>query len=481
MSAFQHDRPRRAFPVVLVLVIVVIAGLAAAAYYLRPRFESDPPQISITPNTDALGLSTPLEIVVTDAGTGLRALTATLSAGGTEHSLAAEQFGEPVREKRITLDPSKLKGIKEGPATLRITARDASFWNAFKGNEASTERQYTIDLTPPVIELVADDRYINFGGVGALVYKSSPDTATSGVKVGEYFFPGFQGAIKSHPDYYFVLFAHPYNVEPGTKAALVATDKAGNTRQMAVGYELKNVKYKKSTIAISDTFLQNKVAPLLPDAAARQGAPKDVFLAVNKKVRKENEDRITGITKKATPEILWKGAFTQLSNSKVEANFADARTYTYNGEPIDTAYHLGYDLSVTKHYPVEAANSGVVAFTGDLGLYGNTVIIDHGLGLFTLYGHLSSIDVKIGDAIGARQIIGKTGETGFAGGDHLHYGVYLDGVAVLPVEWWDAKWINDNITPKLAGESGVQIAQAQQPAKGAHRPTHKAAPKKAHR
>ena len=97
--------------------------------------------------------------------------------------------------------------------------------------------------------------------------------------------------------------------------------------------------------------------------------------------------------------MLWKGAFAQLSNSKVEANFADHRTYTYNGEPIDTAYHLGYDLSVTKHYPVEAANSGTVAFTGDLGIYGNTVILDHGLGLFTLYGHLSSIDVKAGDSV----------------------------------------------------------------------------------
>ena len=71
-----------------------------------------------------------------------------------------------------------------------------------------------------------------------------------------------------------------------------------------------------------------------------------------------NEDRIAAITRKATPNMLWKDAFAQLSNSKVEANFADHRTYTYNGEPIDTAYHLGYDLSVTKHYPVEAANSG---------------------------------------------------------------------------------------------------------------------------
>ena len=140
------------------------------------------------------------------------------------------------------------------------------------------------------------------------------------------------------------------------------------------------------------------MAPLLTDVAARQGTPKEVFVAVNKKLRKENEDKITAVTKKATPAILWNGAFTQLSNSKVEANFADQRTYTYNGEAIDTAYHLGYDLSVTKNYPVEAANSGTVAFTGDLGIYGNTVILDHGLGLYTLYSHLNSIDVKVGDS-----------------------------------------------------------------------------------
>ena len=234
---------------------------------------------------------------------------------------------------------------------------------------------------------------------------------------------------------------------------------------MRLAYELKSVRYKKSTLVLSDAFLQNKVVPLLTDAAAREGAPKDVFVAVNRRLRKENEDRITAITKKVTPSILWKDAFAQLSNSKVEANFADKRTYTYKSEPIDTAYHLGYDLSVTKNTPVEAANSGTVAFTGDLGIYGNTVILDHGLGLFTLYGHLSSVDVKAGDSVGRRQVLGKTGETGLAAGDHLHFGVYLDGVAVLPVEWWDQKWIDDNIKPKLEGRSGLEIAQAQQPVK----------------
>ncbi|HEX4782012.1 MAG TPA: M23 family metallopeptidase, partial [Usitatibacter sp.] len=428
--------------------------------------------VSVSAATDSIGLA-PFEITVTDPGSGLRSVTATISQGGAEQSLSNDQYPHPIPEKKIVVTLSKVPGIKEGPAVLRVTARDASLWHWFRGNDATVEKQFAVDITPPTLELVADDRYINFGGVGAIVYKSSADTATSGVKVGGHFFPGFAGVVKGHPDYYFAFFSHAYDVAPTDRATLAATDKAGNTREMRLSYELKNVKYKKSTIAVSDSFFQNKVVPLLKDVSKRGGSVRDVFVAVDKGVRKENEDKITEVTTKDSPKILWDGAFSQLSNSKVEANFADARTYTYKGEPIDTAFHLGYDLSVTKHYPIEAANSGVVAFTGDLGLYGNAVIIDHGLGLFTLYGHMSQIDVKVGDAIAKRAIIGKTGETGFAGGDHLHFGVYLDGVAVLPVEWWDAKWIADNVTPKLEGRGGEEIAESQRPGKAAHKAHHK--------
>jgi murein DD-endopeptidase MepM/ murein hydrolase activator NlpD len=210
---------------------------------------------------------------------------------------------------------------------------------------------------------------------------------------------------------------------------------------------------------------------------ARQGSPKDIFIKVNRDLRKENEEKIKNITQKSAASKLWNGVFTQLSNSKVEANFADARTYIYHQEAIDKAYHVGYDLSVTKHYPVEAANSGNVAFTGDLGIYGNTVIIDHGLGLFTLYSHLSSIDVKPGDAIKKQQIIGKTGDTGLAAGDHLHFGVYLDGVPVLPKEWWDEKWLRDNVYQKLQSSEAVAGAEAKDeanvaPKRAAHRRHH---------
>lgn len=460
MSSYSHDRsPGKS--VFVIILVVLIAALAAGIWYLRPRFESVAPEIHLSPNSDTVGLG-PLELQISDKGTGLKSVTATLSQGGKEHALASEQFAQPAAEKKIPVTLAKLPGIKEGPAVLRISARDASLWNLFKGNETVIEKNVTIDITPPTLDLIADDRYVNFGGVGVIVYKPSADTATSGIKMGDYFFPGFAGQIKDHPEYFIALFAHPYSAPPDARPSLVATDKAGNSREMRIAYELKNVKYKKSTIALNENFLQNKVVPLIEDVAARQGTPKDQFIAVNKTLRKVNEDKITEITKQATPQMLWKDAFAQLSNSKVEANFADYRTYTYNGEPADNAYHLGYDLSVTKNYPVEASNSGKIAFAGPLGIYGNAVIIDHGLGLFSLYGHLSAIDVKVGDSVTKRQALGKTGETGLAAGDHLHFGIYLDGLAVLPVEWWDQKWIDDNFTPKLTGKSGQEIAEAAQ-------------------
>ncbi|MBM4299217.1 MAG: M23 family metallopeptidase, partial [Deltaproteobacteria bacterium] len=377
MSALEFGKTqRRAVPGGGILAILLVVLLGAGGYFLVPRFEWHKPQVKITPDSDAIGL-TPIEIEVIEQGSGLKSLSVTLTAGGKDYPLISEQYDQPVLQKKFPIALSaKLTGLKEGPASLRVSAKDRSLWSFFGGNETVVQKNLTIDITPPSLELIADDRYVNFGGVGLIVYKPASDTVKTGVKIGNYFFPGYKGQIKEQPDYFLAFFAHPYNASADERATLMATDKAGNTREMKLVYELKNVKYRKSTIAISDEFIQNKVTPLLNDLGARQASRKDIFVKVNKELRKENEDKIKAITEKVTPSMLWKDAFVQLSNSKVEANFADARTYVYNGEAIDNAYHLGYDLSVTKHYPAEAANNGVVVFVGDLGIYGNTVIID---------------------------------------------------------------------------------------------------------
>ena len=88
--------------------------------------------------------------------------------------------------------------------------------------------------------------------------------------------------------------------------------------------------------------------------------------------------------------------------------------------------------------PVQASNAGRIVLADFLGIYGNCVIVDHGLGLQSLYAHLSSIGVKVGDTVTQGQELGRSGTTGLAGGDHLHFTMLLGGHAVTPVDWWSA-------------------------------------------
>jgi murein DD-endopeptidase MepM/ murein hydrolase activator NlpD len=111
--------------------------------------------------------------------------------------------------------------------------------------------------------------------------------------------------------------------------------------------------------------------------------------------------------------------------------------------------HLGFDLAVTANVPVLAANDGRVVHADFLGIYGNCVIVDHGFGVQSLYGHLSSLDVKAGDMVRKAQPLGRSGMTGLAGGDHLHFTMLVDGRPVNSVEWWDAHWMEDRVLRKI--------------------------------
>jgi len=143
--------------------------------------------------------------------------------------------------------------------------------------------------------------------------------------------------------------------------------------------------------------------------------------------------------------------------ASIEAAFADNRTYIHDGQEIDRQVHLGFDLAVTQRIPVLAANTGVVVYAADLGIYGNCVIVDHGLGVQSLYAHLSSIDVKEGDRVEKGHVLGRSGMTGLAGGDHLHFTMLVNGEAVNPVEWWDPKWMQDRVLRKIAEAGGTRV------------------------
>ncbi|HEY7494547.1 MAG TPA: M23 family metallopeptidase [Candidatus Tectomicrobia bacterium] len=440
------------------LVIVLVVG---TTLYILPHLERHPPTVEITLDSVYVGRR-PFDVALADTGKGLQRVSIGLTGEHGIVTLLEKEYPAPTHADTIhmTLDPQTLQNM-EGVAEIRVLAEDRSFWQLWHGNTTTVTKKAIIDVTPPRIEVRSREHYIYHGGAGLVIYTASADAVRSGVQVGDYFFPGQPGYFAT-PELYLAFFAYPYNVDPAENIVVFAQDAAGNAQEARMGYRLKTVPYRASTLHISDAFIGRKIQPLLGGEAVPPLEPKEAFLHVNRDLRQVNDAAIQRLGAMSGQELLWHGAFHQLTNSQVEANFADARTYVYAGEVIDHQYHLGCDLAVTRHYPIEAANDGVVVFAGDLGIYGNTVIIDHGYGVHTLYGHMSAIDINVGDKVQKKQLIGRTGETGLATGDHLHYGVYIYGVPVRPEEWWDEHWVNDNILRKIrqaAGEAAARTSQ----------------------
>ena len=292
----------------------------------------------------------------------------------------------------------------------------------------------------------------------------------SGVRVGEVRYPGFpgSGAGLSDPALRVAFFALPYNQARGTAPSLYARDAAGNEAQAQFEHRIFPKVFRTSRIPIDDTFLSRVVPAILQGSPQLNASPTDLlpsFLKINNDLRRINNETIAALARKTSPTILWDGAFQSLGGSQVETSFADFRTYLYGGKEVDRQVHLGFDLAKTANSDVTAANSGKVVYAADLGIYGNCVVLDHGMGVQSLYAHLSSIGVREGEDVRKGQVLGKSGQTGLAGGDHLHFSMLLSGQFVNATEWWDSHWIEDRIVRKLR-ESGASLAGASvQPAK----------------
>jgi murein DD-endopeptidase MepM/ murein hydrolase activator NlpD len=287
--------------------------------------------------------------------------------------------------------------------------------------------------------------YINQGGSELVMFTVSGYWTEAGVRVGRHTYRSFPLPGKG-PNERFAFFGFSWDTPPDTVPVVFARNPAGTEVAARFWNKVFPKPFRTRSFELPETFLEKVVNEISP------GEPGDLlsrFLEINGPMRLANNQVLADLRMKTEERVLWSGPFVQLSNSKVEAQFADVRTYLYQGKKVDQQTHLGFDLSVTRNIPVVASNDGKVVFAGNLGIYGNCVVIDHGYALQSIYGHLSAIEVKPGDLVRKGKPVGKSGDTGLAGGDHLHFSMQVDGVQVNPVEWWDAHWIQDRVLSKL--------------------------------
>lgn len=442
------------------LLLVLALAAAGGAYFVAGRAAGP---VIVIHQPDVVGQSSVFEVTVdapdgrladlaVDVRQGDRTFPLLVLASAPAESISREG-GDRLRI-RGPIGRSSVPELRTGPAQIIVSAARPVL-RGWRQVSSHTARDVQVQLEPPRISVVSTHHYVNVGGSELVVYRVKPPGVESGVRVGGTTYRGFPASsagVPGDPELSVAFFALPYNQPSGVSIELFARDPAGNEARAQFEHRVFPKKFRRSTIPVDDAFLARVVPPILeqsPELSASGADPLAAFLKINNDLRRTNNATVAALAKLTAAAVLWRGAFEPLGGAQVESGFADDRTYTYGGKEVDRQVHLGFDLATTANAPVTAGNHGRVIYAKLLGIYGNCVVIDHGLGVQSLYGHLSSFEVREGESVRKGQVLGRSGQTGLAGGDHLHFSMLVAGQFVNATEWWDPHWIEDRVTRKL--------------------------------
>jgi murein DD-endopeptidase MepM/ murein hydrolase activator NlpD len=460
----------RAFMKFLVFLVVLAAISVGGAWVWAGRQAG--PTIEIRQPGKFLGRNGSVELMVQAPDGRFSAVDVSVEQNGKTFPVYALDPQNPgaakadAADKMYVMRPigkQAIPDLQAGPARIVVRASRPVVYG-LRQAETTATHEVQVRLDPPRASVVSTFHYINLGGSEFVVYRATPDDVESGVRVGNIEYAGHpaKGAgIGSDPALRVAFFAVLYDQDPRSPVQVFARDPAGNEVVVPIDHQVFPKPYGKSTIPLDDTFL-NRVVPAIASNSPNEQIPTDDmlagFLKINGDLRRKNNQYLMDLSKKSAPEMFFKDAFQQLGNSQVEAKFADTRTYVYKGKDVDKQVHLGFDLAKTANVSIVASQRGRVVHASDLGIYGNCVVIDHGMGVQSLYGHLSSLAVKVGDTVEKGQELGRSGMTGLAGGDHLHFTMLVGGQQVTPVDWWSTQWMQDRVLRKITAAGGSAAA-----------------------
>jgi murein DD-endopeptidase MepM/ murein hydrolase activator NlpD len=450
-------KPKRRYRTLALIPFLLILGFFA--YYFAMIFGDEAPSLLLEPLPQYLSRSQEFNLKTTDKKRGVRLIKVSLRQGPKQIVILEESFpfeglwnagGVHSYSKDFVINPLASK-LAQGEANLLVQVWNYSRKAGGDGNLSVIRHKMIVDTLPPSVRAVSRMHNVNVGGSALVIYQTSSDSAESGVFVNNVFSRGFAARENADQGIYCCYFALPYDVEFHPRIRLWSRDKAGNTAEAPFPCHIRRKTFRNDKVELSDRFIQR----VLPYFAAiypsdDQKSPIEAFLKINRKLRKKNHEVLYMLKDKTSARRLWDGTWLRQKNSANMARFADHRLYFYKGKKVDEQDHLGIDLASSRNAPVEAANRGRVIYADRLGIYGLTVVLDHGQGLTSVYGHLSKIEVSIGQEVNKGSVLGLTGETGLAGGDHLHFAIMVSGICVNPIEWWDDHWVKDNILGKLA-------------------------------
>jgi murein DD-endopeptidase MepM/ murein hydrolase activator NlpD len=436
---------------IFAVILAVIIG-AVAFLFLSPTFERVPPKVNIEKEL-YWNLQKPIKFEIADTSE-IKSYDVSFDDGQKNTKLETKVIKNENGLMQIDiLPPSFDENNRPKDGNLKIDVYDSSKWNFFNGNQTVTNTKIIIDKRSPIANVVTNSYLLRQGGSGIIVAEITDENIKD-------YYVSFndEEVFEMFPfqkkNFYISIITWPVDIKEFKKVNIVAVDMAGNKTVTKVPFYIQPFKEKTDKIKITDDFVNNVSKHVLENS--NMNVPEGItetFVKVNKEVREKNVKTIREVVRKNLENSGKMNfdvkTFIRMPNAATFAQFGERRHYFYNEQKIDEAWHLGMDWASSKRADIVVTNPGKVIYKGYLGIYGDTAIIDHGWGLGTLYAHTSNIDVEVDDEIKTGQKIGNTGSTGAVFGDHLHFGVLVQGIEVNPNEWLDYEWIKVNLTKTI--------------------------------
>ncbi len=392
-------------PFLVLVVAVLLIGLLAAATVGGVRFVAGQPAVQsvVAQARWWLNNTTPPQVLLaypTSPVRGSIAITVTTQADGPHELAAVRLDGRPLPvAPSLTINTTTLP---DGEHTLLAEVQDDSLHR----NVGRSTATFRSDNTPPTVTVSFEPSPVAQGHTLLVHVRLNEPAAIAGVLDGKPLTFGHDSSTG-----YWAVWAPDMAAAPGLRGlTLAAGDALGNRTQVT------------ATVTVTAYNFPTEDIVLPPDRAS----------LLDPAITETEIKRLDGVFAVVTPEPLWSGSFNMPVQANTSSAFGTRRSY--NSGPLGSG-HSGWDLDATAGTPVLAPARGRVVLAETLQVRGNAVIVDHGLGVYSAYYHLSEIRVGMGQIVAPGEVIGKVGNTGLSSGPHLHWEMRVGGVAVEPAEW----------------------------------------------
>lgn len=444
--------------------------------------ERTPPIIKVRDQPRGIGiLPVSLKLALLDTGTGLDEVVVRTEQKHKVREIYRQSLGGEARANIEVQFPGINSKLDEGPAVIEIRAFDRSFWS----NVATERVELQVDYHRPKVEVLTSQHNAHQGGSQLIIYKAfDEDLYMSGVKVGGNTFYGFPAKKLDKdfedPSIYMSIYAIDLNQDPNNLPIKVfAEDRVGNVTSATFYNKVLKRNTREVPLRLTEETLRSLVADLASqnyttletyyksfgkklELTSKRGTTQrslEEFKLVNEDLRKYDDIELSAFLKKnnenqaisfngAALERQWNGTFGRPSGT-TQRMFGDLINFSFQDQSLGKSLQLGDEIRKPPNSEVEAANDGIVVFSDTLGFYGKTVIIDHGLGLVSIYARMGSVSAHEGDRIQKGESIGTGGESGFALFPQVYYEMRMQGISVDPREWWDPTWLDSQIQGKI--------------------------------